>query len=222
MTDKPSLATGAEMTPATFADFVERLRYHCRGKGVDDHCTADAIFLVERRDLIYGIDKDFTDNRVLTCDDSEWFTPQDYWDDCDEEQRAALNFAAQEYADLDFLSLADHAKWHVLGSLDDHNVYGWGERWTFVNMHFTKEAAEAFIKRKKHDYPKGLRVYVDAQSYCWEFNAIKEALMSGLPVLKDESAEKPSHSEGININQPPAGFKLPAVPPSAPPPPPKR
>ena len=50
--------------------------------------------------------------------------------------------------------------------------------------HFTQEAADAFIARKKHDFPDGLRVYVDAQTYCWEFNAIKEAILSGRIVFQ--------------------------------------
>ena len=54
-----------------------------------------------------------------------------------------------------------------------------------MNSHFTREAAEAFIKRKSHDYRDGLRIYVDANIYCWEFNAIKEALMDGRLVLAE-------------------------------------
>lgn len=44
-----------------------------------------------------------------------------------------------------------------------------------VKRHYT---ADAFIKRKKHDYDE-LRVYVDSQYWCWEFNAIKNAILSG-------------------------------------------
>lgn len=189
VSNAPSIATGAGLTPESFADFIGRLRYHCKGQGVAEHCTADAIFQVERRELIYGLDTGFTDDRVITCEDCEWFSPQEYWDDLDEEGRVELDKAAQEYADSDFLALAVHAQWDVLEGLDDHNVYGWAERWTYVNSHFTQEAAEAFIKRKKHDYPKGLRVMVDAQTYCWEWNAVKAALMDGRLVLSDAAAK---------------------------------
>jgi hypothetical protein len=72
-----------------------------------------------------------------------------------------------------------------LDALDDdgrdtnpwEKVY-YADRWEFVSAHFTKEAAEAFINRKKHDYDK-LRVYVDCQLYCWEFNAIINGLLDG-------------------------------------------
>jgi len=183
--ENQTLARGIALDQATFDDFVTRLRHHCRGQGVSNHCTADAIFLVERSELIYGLDTDFTDNRVVTCDDSEWFSPSEYWEDCDKDQRAELNRKSQEHCSKQFMKAREWDQWEILSELDDHNVYGWDQRWTFVNMHFTQEAAEAFIKRKKHDYPKGLRVYVDAQSYCWEFNAIKEALMGGRLVLSE-------------------------------------
>lgn len=179
----PSLALGNELNAETWADFVGRLRHDCVGKGVRDHCTADAIFIVKRRQIIYGLDTDYTDQRVVTCDDSEWFSPQEYWDYLDEEERAALNRKMQEHADCQFMKASEDDQWEVLGELENHNVTGWSDRWEYVNSHFTKDAAEAFIRRKKHDYPKGLRVYVDAQSYCWEFNAIKEAIIEGRLVL---------------------------------------
>ena len=47
-----------------------------------------------------------------------------------------------------------------------------------MNSHFTKDAAEAFIRRKKHDYGE-MRVYVESQYYAWEFEAIKAAILDG-------------------------------------------
>jgi len=47
-----------------------------------------------------------------------------------------------------------------------------------VNSHFTRDAAEAFIRRKQHDYGE-MRVYVESQYYAWEFEAIKEAILDG-------------------------------------------
>ena len=44
-----SLAVGAPLTQATFADFVERLRHDCVGDGVRDHWTADAFFVVQHK-----------------------------------------------------------------------------------------------------------------------------------------------------------------------------
>lgn len=194
----PTLATGAALTPETFADFVLRLRHHCQGEGVADHCTADALFIVQARREVTGIDRDYTDQLLVCCEDYTWHSPKAYWDDCDEEAQAELNAKAQEEGGVDFLQLDVSDQWDILSDLDDHTVTGWHERWVYVNAHFTREAADAFIKRKAHDYPEGgLRVYVDAQLYCWEFNAIKEALLSGQLVLKEEPpvvAEAPANA----------------------------
>jgi hypothetical protein len=177
----PSLATGAKLDPSTWADFAQRLRYDCVGAGVRDHCTANAIFIVQAKRIIYGIDTDYSDNRVIivSCDEAEWFTVQEYWDDADGDMRDRLNALAQDKAEKDFLALDRDEQLEILAELEDHQVVGWDETWEYVNAHFTKDAAEAFIRRKKHDYRKGMRVYVDCQSYAWEFNAIKEAILNG-------------------------------------------
>lgn len=180
-----SLARGADLTPETFADFIQRLRYHHRGEGVEDHCTADALFIVQARRIVSGIDRDYTDQLLVYCDECAWYSPQEYWNDCDEEGQANLNDKAQEEGGVDFLQLGERDQWDILNELPDHTVTGWHEKWEYVNAHFTREAAEAFIKRKAHDYRDGLRIYVDAQLYCWEFNAIKEALLSGALVLRE-------------------------------------
>ena len=184
-TTKLSIASGNKLTPETFADFVQRLKYHCKGEGVDDHCTADAIFIVQCKRLVSGIDTDYTDQRLVYCDDSTWFSIQEYWDDLEYESQVRLNKKSQEWCEKQFMKADPSDQWYLIGELDDHTVTGYQWEWEYVNSHFTKEGAEAFIKRKKHDYPKGLRVYVDANIYCWEFNAIKEALMDGSLVLKE-------------------------------------
>lgn len=186
--EKPvSLAHGAPLSTESWADFVARLRHDCVGEGVRSHCTADAIFKVESRERIYGIDKDYTDKLAVIFDDSVWFSPQEYWDDLDEEGRAALNRVAQRWSECDFLERDEDDQWDQLGDLDDHRVTGWDESWEYVCSHFTKDAAEAFIERKRHDYRKGIRVYVDAQTHCWEYNTIKEGILQGRIGLTDEA-----------------------------------
>ncbi|HDX8451410.1 TPA: hypothetical protein RQN21_000928 [Aeromonas hydrophila] len=186
--DKPvSLAHGAPLSPESWADFVARLHHDCVGEGVRSHCTADAIFKVESRERIYGIDKDYTDKLAVIFDDSVWFSPQEYWDDLDEEGRAELNKVAQHWSECDFLERDEDDQWEQLGDLDDHRVTGWDESWEYVCSHFTKDAAEAFIERKRHDYRKGIRVYVDAQTHCWEYNTIKDGILQGRIGLTDEA-----------------------------------
>lgn len=176
---QPSLATGAELTSGTFANFVQRLRHHVQGEGVSWHHTADALFTVEARRIIFGIDPDYTSNLAVGVDETMYFSPQEYWDNADESTHERLNKESHASHDADFLGLDESDQWRILGDLDDHTVSGWDERWEYVNSHFTKEAAEAFIQRKKHDYRHGLRVYVEAQVYCWEFNAIIKGLLNG-------------------------------------------
>jgi hypothetical protein len=174
-----SLATGANLTADTFNDFVSRLNYHSRGEGVNDHCTADALFLVEARCIVSGIDSEYTDNKMVIFDGDSYMTPTDYWHSCDAAAKRHLNKCATDENQTSFRKSPIHIQWNILGHLEDHTVTGWKEQWEFVNAHFTKEAAEAFIARKKHDYPEGIRIYVDAQTHCWEFNTIKAGLMNG-------------------------------------------
>jgi len=182
---KKSLATGAPLDAETFADFITRLRHDCVGEGVGEHGTADALFIVQARRIISGIDLDYcdSDSTLVHCDDSIWYSPKEYWDACDESSQEDINALAQAAHDLDFLSLDISEQLGVLAELPGHTVTGWKEEWEYVNSHFTNDAAEAFIKRKKHDYRDGMRVYVESQCYAWEFNAVKEALLSGRLVL---------------------------------------
>jgi len=183
-----SIATGAALTADTFADFVQRLRHHVRGEGVDWHSTADAMFTVQARRIIFGIDRDYTDKLAVYVDDSLYFSVLDYWGDQGDTQRARLHRLAQEHSGCGFLALAEHDQWDVLADLQEHTVSGWDERWDVVNSHFTKEAAEAFIQRKKHDYRDGLRIYVEAQVYCWEFNTIIAGLMDGRITFNEQAS----------------------------------
>lgn len=176
---KLSLATGAKLTAETWADFVSRLRHDCVGEGVDDHCTSDAFFIVQARRIVAGIDRDYTDQLLVYCEDSQWFSPQEYWGELDETDRDKLDALSNDDHSCDFLKAHISDQWEMLDELPDHHVLGWQEKWEYVNAHFTKDAAEAFIKRKKHDYRDGMRVYVHSQYYAWEFNAIKEAIISG-------------------------------------------
>jgi hypothetical protein len=175
---KPCLATGSKLDAATWADFVMRLKYHCEGEGVNEHCTADPLFVVQTKRLITGIDMDYTDQYVVYCDDSNWFSPQEYWDDLDDAQRAVIDAECCEEYNADFLNLEEHKQWDYLGALENHTVTGYAWEWEYVNAHFTRKAAEAFINRKKHDYRK-MQIFVESQYWSWEFNAIRNAILNG-------------------------------------------
>ncbi|SEC02125.1 hypothetical protein SAMN05216205_1253 [Pseudomonas mohnii] len=177
----PSLATGHELNAATWSDFVARLRYDCNGPRVRDHSTAAAIFIVEQRRIVCGLDMDYTEQRLVYfhSGESECFSPKEYWDQCDRHEKAGLNKAMQLWSECQFMKASEDDQWHVLGELEDHTVTGWQEEWVYVNAHLTYAGAEAFIQRKKHDYRRGLRVYVESQYYAWEFEAIKAAILDG-------------------------------------------
>lgn len=182
-----SIATGAVLNSQSFSDFVARLKYHCRGDGVNDHCTADALFVVQERRRVIGIDREYTDNLVAYSSDGEveYYSPEDYFSSLSHVEKVALNKHCVEKEGGKFKSLKPFQQWEIMDGYNELQVAGFHEYWEYVNSHFTKEAAESFIRRKKHDYRDGLRIYVEAQSYCWEFNAVKEAIMNGQIVFKE-------------------------------------
>ncbi|WP_223464814.1 hypothetical protein [Pseudomonas sp. GL-RE-26] len=177
----PSLASGADLNAATWTDFVERLRYDCKGPRVDDHCTSGAIFIVEERKIICGLDTDYTDKKLVYFNSGEsvCYSPTEYWQNCDRDQKRKLNQLMQDECGVQFMKAREWQQWDVLDGLPEHTVTGWVDHWDYVNAHFTHAAAEAFIQRKKHDYRDGLRIYVDSQYWCWEFEAIKAAILDG-------------------------------------------
>lgn len=183
-----TLATGAPLTAETFADFAERLRYHCQGDGVRAHGTAEAIFNVEKRVIDYGYDEDYSDNLVIVQEGSRWSCPAEFYAELDEDAKSRVNQVAQKWHDEPFDTLSTEDKFDTIkqAELDCVYVTRWHGRWEVVNSHLTPEAAAAWIKRKGHDYLDGLRVSVDAQLYCWEWNAIKQAIMDGTLVFKKE------------------------------------
>ncbi|MNQ98781.1 hypothetical protein D3C85_1144890 [compost metagenome] len=188
----PSLATGADLNPATWAEFVERLRYDCNGAGVKWHHTAAAIFTVQTKRIDYGFEIDYAEGRVVCLEDRSWFSPKEYWEDLDGEERAEIDLSLMADRERSFMDLDEDDQWDYLAECDDHTVTGWRKRWEIVNSHFTRDAAEAFIRRKQHDYGE-MRVYVESQYYAWEFQTIKEAILDGTLTYRQKSLENAKH-----------------------------
>ncbi len=170
------------MTKEVFDDFIARLKFHNTGEGVNDHCTANPIFIVEKLTRHIGIDLEFD--------------PSTLWSDCPEHE--------SEYETLDELKEAIAEYVEENGPIDEFDPdyddevkaggetifkkVGYFDTWDYVCAHFTKEAAEAFIARKKHDYTK-FRVFVDCQFHCWEYNRIVEGLLEGKIVFQGADGE---------------------------------
>jgi len=180
-----TLAKGADLTPETWADFVARLHHDCVGEGVRDHCTADATFLVQKR-IFHIVPEEHAEGRRIGCD-GESESPEEFFEGLSEEQQAALNtatggcFVASDNYDME-AALKEHHP--------DATLWHYTTGWEFVCQHFTKDAAEAFIARKKHDYRDGLRVFVDCTYYSWELNTIKAAILSGqIAFINAETAQ---------------------------------
>ena len=70
----PTLATDAEFDASTWTDFVQRLRYDCKDERVNDHCTSAAIFILEARRIVCGLDMDYTERRLVYWDSGESVT----------------------------------------------------------------------------------------------------------------------------------------------------
>lgn len=189
MTDmQESIARGYPLNQETFEDFVNRLKYDRFGKGVEYHYTRDPIFIVERLNRIYGYDLDCVDSYAVIIDDSCWDSIEKFYNECDDDIKQSLElFIASNTSYVNgFLNAPTFEQMYAIESIDGARISGYQDVWEYVCSHFTREAADAFIKRKSHDYPLGLRIYVDSQSYCWEFNAIVDAIAKGNIIWKSE------------------------------------
>jgi len=180
------------MTGEQWDDFVTRLKHHNTGDGVNQHYTANPIFLVQKRVRIWGMETEYADSTKWVDrsggEHEVYDTLADYYDELDEDIAQALD----QYTETEtcgsyqkFKELDEYDQMLFLGN-KGHEVEqeGYVDRWEYVNAHFTKEGAEAFIKRKRHDYPDGLRVYVDSEYQCSEFNAVIEAILNGQVIFK--------------------------------------
>jgi hypothetical protein len=179
-----SLAIGGKLNQHSWADFVARLTHDCRGEGVNRHHTADAIFIVQAKRYTYGIDLDYGAELAICYEDSVYLSAKEFYEKClDEVERKAIDTEAQGYHELPFLQLSEFEQRELMRGIRGVTVTGRAERWEYVSAHMTYDAAQAFIKRKGHDYRDGLRVYAEAQTYSWEYNTIKQAIMDGRLVL---------------------------------------
>lgn len=130
-----------------------------------NRCTAEPLFIVEKKRRIYGMDGDL-------IDDLDWVwnweqDPDSYSteDEIYEEIRTSF--------DEGYLNLEDDEI--------DPDEYGYQklfyvEYWDFVCAHFTLRAAKLYEAQNSHNLGES-RVYVHSQYRCYEWVAVRKYLM---------------------------------------------
>lgn len=176
MNEIKSLADGDNLNKETWNDFIERLKYHNQGDGVNYHATAYPAFTVREKVTVTGSE----DDNVGICCEGEYFDDvNDALDWLDESIKSKTLAQAEEYTGWSWDMLSDYDKANaIIDVTDDSYIYYWKWDYRTVNSHLTKEAAERFIKRKQHDYGK-LSIYVESAYWCWELRTIIDAMMNG-------------------------------------------
>ena len=177
MAEPTSLAQGGELNEATWADFVSRLRHQTAGAGVKSHCTSEAVFLVQKK--VQRLAPEGCGEQVAIFDGERSKSVELFFAGCSDEVQQQLN----EYCDGNFIQAHNSLKSAAIEEhMSDYSLLHVTDEWETVNQHFTREAAQAFIDRKQHDYGI-LRIDVDSSYFCWEINAIRGAILSGRLIL---------------------------------------
>ena len=116
----------------------------------DNQCTADPIYLVEVCRRYYGYE-------------TSWNGDTNVWLYKDEADEVPPEIAKQ---------LADG-----LLNEEDYIYTGYEDRWEFVQVFFTAEAAQEYIKNNAHRYNGKLRMFVDSGYRNKEWQTIRKMLM---------------------------------------------
>ncbi len=185
---KVCITTGAALNSKTFADFHQRL---LAAQNPANHGTSQPIFCVYTKEYIYGVDPDWhSEAEACVTDGSNETTYTDfnaYYDSLSESDQSLLD---EQATSCGFKGLCPEDQFEAIRLAEvGYTTYRSQiiNRW--VSAHFTPEAAQAFIKRKQHDYPYGLEMVVNSSYYCHEFNAIRYAfLTNNLHYLPDDLA----------------------------------
>lgn len=185
-----SLAAGAVLDASTFQDFVNRMRFHCKGEGLQEHGTANAVFEVQELQRLTGLDPNFTEDLVVIHEDSKWWSFESFLKDAvesgDDGFLGELQDLAQKTYKKDFEACSEEQQHSLVEDLSDITITGYMEQWVHIGTHLTPEAAQAFIDRKGHNYGE-LRISVEGCPYSNELNAIRDAIMAGQLVFVDRT-----------------------------------
>ena len=123
----------------------------------DEQCTADAMFVVEQRRLLIGLDTDYSqgpEDIVWCVDDSNIFQ------------------ADEEFADLE-------RAYDENGAVrENYSRHSFIEQWFLVTAFFTEKDAGDFVERHSHKYDGSLRVTVECEMRNRQWAMLREWILS--------------------------------------------
>jgi hypothetical protein len=182
---KECLVVGAPLTDKGLDDLSRRLT---RTFGTETYSAGViSLFIVQALRHHYGVDLAFTDNRAILFNGQAFHSVHDYWESCTEEEQAYLD----ERTLNGFLNLSADEQYAVLSQFDNHTVIGRTEQWEYVCTQISEEAAQAFVDRKGHDYPHGLRYVAQTQDNSPELASVLLGLKAGEMALTPPRDRKP-------------------------------
>ena len=173
---KPTL-----FTPETWAEFTQQLKNSWEK---DNAGTDSPIFVVREKKIVWGLDpaSDSVEitNIVDADDESTYKSIDDFFESLKATDKHALNGLAIEEEDELFLDVKASTQINILSDWNERNIHICHGKyfWEDVNCHLTRSAADAFIKRKSHDFGE-LRVFVKSLYWCEEFKNLLNAIISG-------------------------------------------
>lgn len=147
--------------------------------------TESPIFHVQEEKKIFGFHSDYTDEACWIDGEEgqEYSTALDYFNSLDSAEKHAINaISIEESSDLfpDILAGGQTEILKEYASRQGISIYRTGYRteWLDVGVFLTRQEADWFMHRKKHDYGK-LRVYVKSLYWAPQHKRLIQALLSG-------------------------------------------
>lgn len=213
---KPTL-----FTPESWAEFTQQLKNSWEN---DNAGTDSPIFVVQSKNIVWGLDpaSDSVEitNIVDVDQESKYKSVEEFFDSLKAAEKHDLNGLAIDEEDELFLDVKVSTQINILTEWNERNVYICHGKyfWEDINCHLTRSAAEAFIKRKSHDYGE-LRVFVKSLYWCDEFKNLLNAIINGevgltikdddniLSVLGPSDSKVDSETESTSIGKTPKKSK---------------
>ncbi|MEB3865936.1 ead/Ea22-like family protein [Acinetobacter sp. IK31] len=168
-------------TPETWAEFTQQLKNSWEK---DNAGTDSPIFVVQAKNIVWGLDpaSDSVEitNIIDVDQDSKFKTIDDFFESLKAVDKHALNGLAIDEEDELFLDVKASTQINIISDWNERNIHICHGKyfWEDVNCHLTRSAADAFIKRKSHDFGE-LRVFVKSLYWCEEFKNLLNAIISG-------------------------------------------